>query len=74
MFEGAVIGRQVVLYSMLVMYSFNSEDLCERASEIAHAANYEAGGCLKHMSMSYHKYHIDQMICGEMLVEEENDS
>ena len=29
---------------------------------------------LKHMSMSYHKYHIDQMICGEMLVEEENDS
>jgi hypothetical protein len=32
---------------MLVMYSFNSEDLCERASEIAHAANYEAGGCFK---------------------------
>ena len=44
MFEGAVIGKQIVLYSMLVMYSFNSEDLCERASEIAHAANYEAGG------------------------------
>ena len=47
MFEGAVIGKQIVLYSMLVMYSFNSEDLCERASEIAHAENYEAGGCFK---------------------------
>ena len=47
MFEGAVIGKQVVLYSMLVMYSFNSEDLCEKASEIAHAADYEAGGCFK---------------------------
>ena len=47
MFEGAVIGKQIVLYSMLVMYSFNSEDLCERASEIAHATNYEAGGCFK---------------------------
>ena len=47
MFEGAVIGKQIVLYSMLVMYSFNSEDLCERASEIAHAADYEAGGCFK---------------------------
>ena len=47
MFEGAVIGKQIVLYSMLVMYSFNSEDLCEKASEIAHAANYEAGGCFK---------------------------
>ena len=35
MFEGAVIGKQVVLYSMLVMYSFNSEDLCEGISEIA---------------------------------------
>ena len=47
MFEGAIIGKQIVLYSMLVMYSFNSEDLCERASEIAHAENYEAGGCFK---------------------------
>ena len=47
MFEGAVIGKQIVLYSMLVMYSFNSEDLCERASEIAHAENYEAGGWFK---------------------------
>ena len=47
MFEGAVIGKQIVLYSMLVMYSFNSEDLCVRASEIAHAENYEAGGCFK---------------------------
>ena len=46
-FEGAVMGKQVVLYSMLVMYSFNSEDLCEKASEIAHAADYEAGGCFK---------------------------
>jgi hypothetical protein len=42
-----MVGKQIVLYSMLVMYSFDTESMCEKASEIAHAEDYKAGGCFK---------------------------
>tara|TARA_R100000773_G_scaffold885_8_gene1506 strand:- start:204 stop:422 length:219 start_codon:yes stop_codon:yes gene_type:complete len=47
MFEGTVIGKQVVLYSMLMVFNFETEADCEAAAKIVHKDAYIEGGCWK---------------------------
>ena len=47
MFEGAVIGKQILLFSTLAMFSFETEADCEAASKILHEHEYVEGSCFK---------------------------
>lgn len=47
MYEGVVVGKQIVLYSMLMVFNFETEADCEAVSKIAHKDAYVEGGCWK---------------------------
>ena len=47
MFEGAVIGKQILLFSTLAMFSFETENECEAASKCFHKQDYVEGSCFK---------------------------
>ena len=46
-YEGAVIGKQIILYSTLAVFSFETEAQCEMASKLLHKDEYVEGSCWK---------------------------
>ena len=42
-----MLGKQVVLYSVLAMFNFETENQCEDAAKHLHGTEYEEGGCFK---------------------------
>ena len=50
-YEGAVTGTQIVLYSFLMVVNFEKEVDCEAAAKIVHKEEYIEGGCWKWVSV-----------------------
>ena len=46
-YEGAVLGKQIILYSTLAVFNFGTEAQCETASKLLHGDDYVKGGCFK---------------------------
>ena len=46
-YEGAVTGTQIVLYSFLMVVNFEKEVDCEAAAKIVHKEEYIEGECWK---------------------------
>ena len=42
-----MLGKQIVLYSVLAVFNFETEEQCEIAAKQLHGHEYVEGGCFK---------------------------